>query len=362
MRVTLCHDPKEWNEGVLKLGGTLYHSWQWGEWQKAEGWIPWRAQVEDETGVRAATQVLERQTPLLPVCFMYAPRGILYSRGDVTALCELVGWARGLMKRRHAIFLRADPEILDSEQEPKDLLKDVGFRWLADQQWSLWALPRAVMVLDISASLEDLIGRMRRSHRYLIRSAEKKGCEVQIGGEPEDLRDFYELLIRTAQRQKFAVRGFSHFQHLGEKLLEEQGGAVFLARPQGQAVAGIVCAHFGKSAYYLYGGFDPAQKLNLNEFLHWKAIQWAKGAECQEYNFLGAGTRYPPQEGSYGYGLYHFKKGFGAELRYYGGYFDLVASPIGYRTFRYLESRLGGSAYRLLAKMTSKRRRTAGVK
>ena len=52
------------------------------------------------------------------------------------------------------------------------------------------------------------------------------------------------------------------------------------------------------------------------------------------------------------YGLYQFKRGFGAELHYYAGYFDLVRKRTEYRIFRVLEQHAITRLHRLAAEAT----------
>jgi peptidoglycan pentaglycine glycine transferase (the first glycine) len=350
MRIELCDDPQEWNKAVLALNGTLYHSWQWGQLCLSQGWTPWRVLAEEHGMPRAALQILERRLPLIPLSILYAPKGIAHRLTGLQHLAELVGWLSGFLRKRHAIFLRIDPEILDTDEDAKGQLKALGFRWLSEEQWSFWGnFPRAWMVTDVSLPEDELLRRMRRSHRYLIGRAAKSGASIAASTDVSDLRELYGLILKSADRQQFPVRSLDRFLRLGDLFLRDGQGVIWLARSDGRPVAGILCARFGESAYYLHGGFDSACRVNANEALHWKAIQWSKQMGCREYNLIGAGTRYPPQEGHRGYGTYSFKKGFGSVLRYYAGYFDLVGNRPAYSLFRYLENKALGKAYHFLA-------------
>ena len=102
---------------------------------------------------------------------------------------------------------------------------------------------------------------------------------------------------------------------------------------------------------FLYAGFDHEfEKLRANPSVHWRAMQWAKAKGCRNYDMTGAGTAYPPHEGNWGYGLYQFKRGFGAELHYYAGYFDLVRLESTYSMIRYFEKNIVGRLHHLAAK------------
>jgi peptidoglycan pentaglycine glycine transferase (the first glycine) len=349
MRPRLCDNPAEWNLAVLQLDGTLYQSWQWGELRRFHGWIPWRVLVEEGGVVRATVQVLERRAPGLPLSVLYAPRGIAHQGTDPRVLGELADWLRSFMRQRNAVFLRIDPGIADSNEQEKEGLMRAGFRALCERG-SMWNLPRTTMVLDIRPSEEELFSAMRQTHRQLIRRAERRGVNFDCGSDVRHMREFYDLLMKTSQRQGFAVQGLDYFLRMQRTLLTEGEGLVFLARYEERAVAGVVCARFGRRCHYLYGGFDwEFRRAEANEALQWKAIRWAKDAGCRWYDTGGAGTGTPdpPREGNPTFGVYNYKKGFGAALCYSAGLFDLVNSRAGYEVFRRLERRAFPRAYRL---------------
>src|SRR2546425_9617280 len=54
--------------------------------------------------------------------------------------------------------------------------------------------------------------------------------------------------------------------------------------------------------------------------------------------FRSSGTHFPPSERDEGYGVYQFKRGFGASLRYWIPYHDLVFRPGLYRLARIARS------------------------
>src|SRR5579863_2277477 len=174
--------------------------------------------------------------------------------------------------------------------------------------------------------------------------------EFECGSSPEHLRDLYNLLNLTGERRGFAVRGMEHFLQIGRILFQDQQGQVILARHQGKIVAGLGLAIFGKNCYALNSGSDwQFRNLRGSEAVEWKGIEWAKGSGCFEFNMVGASTNYPPQEGNYGYGLYRFKKEFGADLHFYIGYFDLVTNSFSYKLFTHVVRKYGGKAWKAFA-------------
>lgn len=341
----MCSNRANWDTTVLELGGSLYQSWEWGELREAEGWTPWRIVAEDGCTARAAVQILERCVPVVGLGIMYAPTGIVTASGDYDATVELTKWLHAFVRKRRAIALRIDPEILDTDESTKDVLRRTGYRWLSEEQWSVWNRPRAIMMVDISIGEDGILKSMHKEHRYCIRRAIRDGLAVEMKDDLSGVHEFYSLLVKTGQRQQIIVRGINRFIELHRNLVSSGKGTIAIARQDGRAIAAIMCTRFGNTCYYLNGGFDwEYRDRRPNQILHWRVIQWARQMGCTEYNLAGAGTRYPPSEQRQS-GVYEFKKGFGAELRYYAGYFDLVGYPALYSLFRVAERHAGDAAY-----------------
>lgn len=341
MKIGLIENENEWNDAVLSLGGTLYHSWEWGETRARVGWHPWRVMVQEGDTPRAAAQIFERRMPLARSSLLYAACGIAGNDSDPEIVNTLAGWMRSFAAKRSAILLRIQTRFDERDAARKSLLCSAGFRPLEDQ-WSLWNPPRANMVIDISGPEEQLLKKMRKKHQEHIKRAPKSGLKITATDGIDELQVFYGLLLKSSERQGFAVRDFDYFLQIREQLLTASRGSLFLALMEEQAVAGILCARFGSTCHFLYGGFDwQTRQVHANEALHWDAIRWARNLGCVSYDMVGAGTSHPPTEGNPGYGLYNFKKGFGADLIYSAGYFDLVSKPVRYSALRFVERHTG---------------------
>ncbi len=341
LNIGLSENKEAWNAAVIALGGTLYHSWEWGETRASQGWRPWRVLAQEDETPCAAVQFFERRVPVIGATLLYAASGIAGHDTESSVVNPLAAWMGEFSVNRKAILVRLESRFEDQDKSRKALLTSTGFRALADQ-WSLWNLPRASMVIDITSPEEELLRRMRRSHRAYINRAQRNGLKITASNEVADLRAFYALLLKSSERQGFAVRDIRYFLHLREQLLTRGRGSVFLAEIGGQPVGGVLCAQFNSTCHNLYSGFDwIARQAHTNEALHWSAISWARKSGCCRYDMGGAGTSYPPTEGSSGHGLYNFKKDFGAELVYSAGYFDLINRPALYSALRFAETHTG---------------------
>lgn len=346
MKVRFCDNETEWNQAVVELNGSLYQSWQWGESRRPYGFGPWRILGETDGRPRAAIQVLERRAPL--GCGVhYAPHGIASKAADADEWCEFVSWLRRFLDQRKAAFLRVDPAILDSDEESRQVLTQAGFRSLPDK-WSIWGnLPRFSMFIDLHPSSEELLRTMRSRLRRYIRNP-KAELTLESGTDAEHMERLHRLVSQTGARRSFAVRNSDFFQHLRRHLVMNERGMIHVARYQGRVIGALLATRFGKVCYALYAGSDQAfSNLHPMEILYWNSILWAKQNGCDKYDMRFVPTAYPPTEGNRGYGLYRFKRGFGAQERYCAGYFDLVGSPLRWRMFRWFETKAGARIYAL---------------
>jgi lipid II:glycine glycyltransferase (peptidoglycan interpeptide bridge formation enzyme) len=349
----LCHDPKEWDGIAAANGSWIYQSWGWGELRRDESWIPWRLMLREQNGTRLGLQIFERRIPFLASSLLYAPRPPRPRENDLISWHRLVDQLRKFLRERRAILLRIDPDFLDSDRVGKTLITRLGFQEVSDQKWSSWGnLPRSWMIVDLRPDEDAIFHGMRENHRRSIRKAGEIGVVVDTGTDDLSVSDLHRLLLKTSEKKGFEVRDLDYFFRLRDVLLENGHGKIFIARHQGSPVAATACARFGASCYYLYGGFDFDQRhATSSHVLHWRAIQWAKSVGCTEYNLIGTGTKFPPAKGSIGFDLYNFKKGFGSELRYYAGYFDLVGIKTLYAAFRILEAHASRALYRCLRRI-----------
>ena len=140
--------------------------------------------------------------------------------------------------------------------------------------------------------------------------------------------------------------------------MSNNGGIVSLGWHGDKVIAALLCVRFGDRCYALFAGSDDqAVSLRPMEALYWSTMQWAKHQGCVEYDMQWAPIDFPPTRDQPGYGLYHFKEGFGAEFRYYAGAFDLIGDKWLYRACRCMETIAGGVLHRIVNRLRLRRYR-----
>ncbi len=329
VRTAASGDREVYNSFVAAMpAGDILQSWEWGEIKSSAGWKPRRYVAERDGRIVAAASVLRTRPLRGAPALLYAPRGPVFS--DPSAVSALLGRIRD--DAAGAFVLKADPAVEPGSIEERALI-NAGFRPAGGGGFG-GVQPKAVMVLDIAAGEDQILEGFKSKWRYNIRLAERKGVAVAQAGR-EDLPLFHDLLLETAKRDGFFVRGRSYFQTLYDTLAPQGMLSLWLARYEGRAIAGAICFAFGPRVTYVYGASSNADRNVMpNHLMQWTMIRWARSRGAKIYDFRGVSPVRDgkPAEGSIA-GLNRFKEGFGARYVEYTGDLDLPLRPLGWRVW-----------------------------
>ncbi len=325
----IIHNPPPGDFNAFVAGsprGHILQSHEWGEVKRFTGWEPLRLAVSDKGTYRATALILKRRLPIFGRSLFYAPRGPVIDFRDKTTFDFLTGEVRKLARGHRAIFLKIDPDLPAREfADVTEFLKTKGFRKIDKGLGFEGVQPRFVFRLDITRSPEELLKQMEGKTRYNIRLAERKGVVINDNCTREDLKAFYQLLQETTKRDEFLVRSYDYFEKLWDVLAPKGMAKLFMARYQGEYIAGTLAFLFGDKCWYIYGASANQHRgVMPNYALQWQMILWAQSRGCRMYDFRGVSGDLDPANPLYG--LYRFKKGFGAEFTEFIGEFDLPFS------------------------------------
>lgn len=161
-----------------------------------------------------------------------------------------------------------------------------------------------------------------------IQKSKRENVEVSL---TNDLDRILALEAQTTNRQGFTSFDKTAYHHLktsyGSRLLW-----AIATKGQQDCACGSFIA-YGKELVYLAGGSSYAFRQYRAPFaLHDRMIQYAKEQGFERYNFYGISGYFEP--GQEGYGVFDFKRGFGANIEEYVGELDLVCQKNVYRLFR----------------------------
>ncbi len=315
--------------------GNVLQTSSWGQLKEHTGWSPELFAVRDAGGdIIAGTMVLARRVPGMNVPILYSPRGPVIDPKDAEALEVLASAVSEYGSDSGAIFWKVDPSWEKEGSRGGPTLSDLGFRQVDTGDNFEGIQPRFVMQLSLKGRRKDeILAAMHHKTRYNIRLSGRRGVQVGVGEDRSDMDAFYDILAVTSSRMEFGIRDRSYFHQLWEKILQPGLGRLFLAHYEGQLLAGTVALIGSDSVWYLYGASSNEHRNVMPNYgLQWAMIQWAMEQGCSVYDFRGVSGDLDPDNPLYG--LYRFKKGFGAEFVELVGEYDLVFRPILYRLWR----------------------------
>ncbi len=332
-RIINVNEKDKYNSFVEKHSqGHFLQLWEWGQVKKGMGWEFLPLVVEEKDEIKASLLILKRRLPLpgLNKCIFYSPRGPVVDIGDEELCQTLFAGAKKIAKEHGAIFLKIDPDVKKEHKPFSHILTKCGFKKNETGLDFEGVQPNFVFRLDIKPDEETLLANMHSKWRYNIRLAERKGVTIREVHSKEELKVFYEVLVETAQRDKFLIRGYEYFEWIWDYMVEGGYAKVFLGEYEGQTVAATLAMLTGDKVWYLYGASsNEYRNVMPNYLIQWTMIQWAKKHNCTLYDFRGVSGDI--DESNPLYGLYRFKKGFNGEFTEFIGEWDYVYSQFFYR-------------------------------
>ena len=307
------------------------------EWGKVKtNWIKEVVLAEDENHkIIGSICVWIRKMPIFGN-MMYSSRGPVCDIHDKKVLEQLTDGIKELGKKYNAFVLRIEPDIKKDDQEFRKIVEEIGYKIKDDaKDFKDEIQPRFVFRLDIKGKTEDeILAGCHQKTRYNIRLAKRKGVVVKEGTR-EDLKDFHKIMIETGSRDGFIIRSLDYFEKMYDELAPKHM-KLLMAYYEDKPISGIIPIMYGNKTWYLYGA-SSNQHRNLmpNYLLQWEMIRQAIQNKCDIYDFRGVSgvvDETHPQ-----YGLYRFKKGFGAEFTEFIGEVYWPFKPLTYKLYKIAE-------------------------
>ena len=245
--------------------------------------------VEDENGnIKGTMSILLRKVPFINRHIMYAPRGFVCDVHDKETLKELTIKAQEIAKKYRAFIFRLDPDVLQSDEEFKKIITELGYKTKKNIKNIGQVLqPKYVFRLNVKDETEEeLLQSFESKTRYNIRLAGRKGVTVRQGTR-DDLKIFYDIMKTTGSRDDFFIRPLSYFQKIYDEMGEKHA-RIYIAEFEGEPIAATMPIYYGNKVWYLYGGSSNKHRnLMPNYLIQWEMIKWAIEEKCDWYDFRG---------------------------------------------------------------------------
>ena len=309
-------------------------SLEWGEVKTS--WMKEVILAEDEKGnIRGSLCVMIRKIPIFGN-IMYSSRGPICDVHDENVIQDLTKGASELAKKYKAFVLRIEPDVLKTDEKFREIMESNGYQIKDDSKdFKDEIQPRFVFRLNINGKTEDeVFAGFHSKTRYNIRLAKKKGVTIREGTKA-DLKDFHSIRVETGKRDGFIIRSLAYFEKMYDCLAPKHM-KLLMAYHEDKPIAGIIPIMYGNKTWYLYGASSNSHRnLMPNYLLQWTMIQEAIQNGHEVYDFRGVSG--VVDENHPQYGLYRFKKGFGAEFTEFIGEVYMPYKPFIYRLYKLAE-------------------------
>ena len=267
---------------------------------------------------------------------MYASRGPVCDIHDEDTLMQLTEGVKELAKKYKAFVFRMEPDIKTDDEKFREIVTKLGYKIKDDaKDFKDEIQPRFVFRLNIKDKTEEeVLAGFHQKTRYNIRLATKKGVVVKEAGR-EDLKAFHDIMVETGKRDDFIIRSLEYFEKMYDELAPNHM-KLLMAYYEDEPISGIIPIMYGNKTWYLYGASSNKHRnLMPNYLLQWEMIKEAIKNKCDIYDFRGVSG--VVDESHPQYGLYRFKKGFGAEFTEFIGEVYLPFRPIWYKFYKFSE-------------------------
>lgn len=319
-KISTVENKDKWNSIISKFDNYhLLQTWQWGEIKRNNGWKASRLVVRDKKEDIAAFQLLtKRLHRRIPIIIGYVPKGPLFFSSKVN-FSKLLSTVELAAKNRGCAYVKIDVDI--------DETTSLGSNWknaLTKNSWqySSWQVqPKNTGITDLLLGDKDgenrLLMNMKKTWRYNIKLATKRGIQVRVGTS-KDVAKFYELYKLTGERQGFGTRSLEYYREVYRAFHEgnDTDSLILLSEHKDEdgPLSAALFVKFHDKVWYLFAASNEKRRADMPNYpLQWEALKWARNSGAKVYDWVGASTNPHDPEDKLAR-VWHFKKGFGAQL------------------------------------------------
>lgn len=303
---------------------SFLQSWNWGEVNKLLGKRIFRLGIFK--GGRLVGVCLAIEEKARRGSHLLIPGGPLFDWTEKPLVRFFLKKLRDLAKKEKVWFIRFRPELPDSEEARRLFLRS-GF---LPAPMHLHA--ENTLVLDITPKEEEILAKMRKTTRYLIKKSLTLNLLMEVTPDPGKTKILQRLQGETVARHRFVPFPKLLFDSQLMTFAKDNQALLFICRKGKTALAAAIIIFYGKIAYYHHSASSVKfRDLPFNYFLQWEIIQEAKRRGCKYYNLWGVAPTDDPRHRFAGVTL--FKKGFGGERLDWLHAHDLPLSPFYWLTY-----------------------------
>jgi lipid II:glycine glycyltransferase (peptidoglycan interpeptide bridge formation enzyme) len=357
---------QNWNQIISSLPNPHFlQTYEWGQVKAKYGWIPYYA-VWTEDGkwkvesnlqslstfhspVVAASLILKRQILsrgfAARLSILYAPKGPLMDWNNESLRTRVLNDLQSFARKQGAIFLKLDPDVVLARgvsHSEEDVTENSGQIVMSDLKRRGWVYSsdqiqfRNSVLVDLTATEDEILMRMKPKTRYNVRLASKKGVTVRVG-TVDDLPALYKMYAETSVRDGFVIRNEEYYMTVWKLFMQstvygQPSTVPLIAEVNGEPVAAIFLFMFAGRGYYVYGMSRNAHREKMPTYLlQWEAMKHAKTNGCTAYDLWGAPEVFDESDSMWG--VYRFKEGLGGDVVRTLGAYDFAPNKLWYKMY-----------------------------
>lgn len=365
-----------WNQIISNLPDPHFlQTYEWGQVKAKYGWVPYYAVWTDDGKWKVESDINSLSTfhsPIIAAALilkrtilnrgfaarlsvLYVPKGPLMDWTNESLRKRVLDDLQSFAKKQGAIFLKLDPDVALGRGVPAsvdEVIENSGQAVRSDLMRRGWIESsdqiqfRNTVMVDLSASEEEILMRMKQKTRYNVRLAEKKGVTVRAGKQG-DLGMLYKMYAETSVRDGFVIRDEEYYMMVWKTYMSkveelalslskgqksEPSAVPLIAEVDGEAVAAIFLFMFAGRGYYVYGMSRNVHREKMPTYLlQWAAMKHARAHGCLTYDLWGAPDVFDESDSMWG--VYRFKEGLGGKVVRTLGAYDFAPNKFWYAMY-----------------------------
>jgi lipid II:glycine glycyltransferase (peptidoglycan interpeptide bridge formation enzyme) len=261
---------------------------------------------------------------------------MLRERGELDCLPDALKQLRDSCSHMSINVLRVVPNLRNDEVGEKigGLLEFSGFK--KNQR----VAPYRTFIVSLKEPEEEILARIHRESRRILKKAEKMLIEVRQGTSHEFFEILENLYAGAKERKGFEGVDSAEYAKTQQMLAQNDKAIVLIAYYDGQPITAHATTHFGTTAVpILTASNETGLSCGTSYLLWWRAYLIAKSLGMERYDLGGVDPDRNPDG-------YRFKKRMGGDETFYLGAFEMYKNSIVERLWHAAEG-----AHRLLKKV-----------
>lgn len=216
-------------------------SYAWGQFCKeSKGLTPYYVGVKKNKKLIASALLLQKKLPL-GYSYFYSPRGYIVDYNNFEIMKFLNDSIKNFTKKKKAIFIKIDPDIIWKQQDsknntidlnfnPNTIFKNItklGFKHLGFNKGFEHNQPRYTFRIDLEKKWEDIENNFSKTTKQRIKKSEEFIPDIKVGSQ-KNIKDFYNLMRLTENRKHFVTHDEDYYSSLYKIWHKDNSCNIFL--------------------------------------------------------------------------------------------------------------------------------------